>query len=190
MISQGNFPLTGTEGLPHVSVAFPGEHWSNRKASGAVLPGSCVVPVNDPAGSASVNTPGNSLKMRVAGAADVIAQAAIALRTVQVPDQNTGPGGQGPNEIMNKEIQNGEYVHAYYSGAFHLTLVTPRNDYVAGMLIGWDADGARPAHIPGVGAWAPNAQADIDSFFEVLEVRPVGSNNEVILTVRSLRGQF
>jgi hypothetical protein len=42
----GNYPLTDVASLPNVTIAFPGEHWSNRIASGAIVPGEAVVPVN------------------------------------------------------------------------------------------------------------------------------------------------
>lgn len=177
--TAGPFPLTGVGNLPNVTVAFPGEHWSNRYASGDITPGVAVVP----AASAG------KLFMRTANAEDAATQLAIALRTVDVPDPNTGPNASGPNEIRNQTIKNGEYVHAYYSGAFHLTLVVPA-EYVPGDLIGWDADGARPAGKEGTGAWAKNSAADIDSIFEVMEFRKINAEDEGILTVRSLRGQF
>lgn len=177
--TQGPFPLTGVGNLPNVTVAFPGEHWSNRYASGDITPGVAVVP----AASAG------KLYMRTAGEGDAATQLAIALRPVDVPDPNTGPGAIGPNEIRNQTIENDTYVHAYYSGAFHLTLVVPAA-YVPGDLIGWDADGARPEGKTGTGAWAKNSAADIDSIFEVMEFRKVNAENEGILTVRSLRGQF
>lgn len=179
-MEAGSFPLTGTGDLPNVTVAFPGEHWSNRKASGTVTPGEAVVPEASAGG----------LFMRTAQAEDTITQLAIALRPVDVPDVNTGPSALGPNEIRNTALKQGEYVHAYYSGAFHLTLVDPNREYAPGDLVGWDANGARPEGKSGEGSWAPNANADIDSVFEVIEVREVGSEGEVILTVRSLRGQF
>lgn len=185
--TPGSYPVTGVTGLPHVTVAFPGEHWSNRVASGAITPGEAVVPV----GSAG------RMYMRTATAADSAkgSQVAIALKTVQVPDLN--PGSQynealGPNQIVNLPIANGEYVHAYYSGAFHITLVDPRDTYNPGDLIGWDADGNRPAGISGAGSWrGSGGNTDIDAVFEVMEFRSLGlTNGEGILTVRSLRGQF
>lgn len=182
-MEAGSFELTGVGALPNVTVAFPGEKWSNRKASGApgVVPGEAVVPTTSAGG----------LFMRPAQAGDAITQLAIALRPIDVPDVNTGPSSLGPNEIRNTKLEQGDYVLAYYSGGFHLTLVDPNRTYTPGMLIGWDADGARPeGKAAGVGSWAPNANADIDSVFEVMEVREVGEDGDVILTVRSLRGQF
>lgn len=181
-MEAGNFELTGVGALPNVTVAFPGEKWSNRKASGApgVVPGQAVVPTTSAGG----------LFMRPAQAADSITQLAIALRPIDVPDINTGPGSLGPNEIRNTKMNQGDYILAYYSGVFLLTLVDPRRTYTPGLLIGWDADGQVPVGKEGVGSWAPNAQADIDSVFEVMEVRAVGDAGEVILTARSLRGQF
>lgn len=182
--TAGSYLLTSVAKLPNVTVAFPGEHWSNRIASGAITPGEAVVPVAS----------GGKLYMKKAGASDSIKQLAIALKTVQVPDIN--PGSQynealGPNEIVNRTIVDGEYVHAYYSGAFNLTLVKPDTTYAPGDLIGWEAAGARPTGKSGTGSWAKDATADIDSFFEVLEWRPYSSDlKEGILTVRSLRGQF
>lgn len=175
----GSYPLTSVAKLPNVTVAFPGERWSNAKASEVIVPGEAVVPINS----------GGKLYMRVAEATDPITQVSIASRTVQHPDVNTGPGGLGPNEIVNQAIPVGEWVMYHRSGAFHITLVVPAA-YLPGELIGWDADGARPAGKGGVGAWAKNAAADIDSVFEVIEFRPVNALNEGILTVKSLRGQF
>lgn len=185
----GSFPLTGIRAanLPNVTVANGprARHYSNRKASGAITPGAAVVPTYDAAGSANVNTPGNALKMKVAGASDPIKQLGIALRTVQVPDQNHGPAEIGPNEIMNKDIVDGEYVHVYYEGDFWISLVVP-GTYTPGDLVGWQANGVRPAGVAGVGAWARDSAADIDSVFEVMEVRKIGSGTEVMLLVRKL----
>ena len=179
--NTGSNALTGVVGLPLVSVAFPGEHWSDRRASGAILPGEAVVP-------GAIDGKG---VMRKAVASDVATQLAIALRTVDVPDSNTGPTSLGPNQVKNTVIADGEYVHAYYSGVFHTTLVAPDNSYQFGDLIGWDANGARPTGIDGEGSWAKNAAADIDSIYEVQEWRPLNAaGTEGILTVRSLRGQF
>jgi hypothetical protein len=180
--AAGNFNLTGTKGLPHIAVAFPGEHWSDVVASGSVVPGEAVVP----AGSA--NARGQRM-MRTAKANDTLPLLAVALRPIDVPDVNNGPGAIGPNEIRNQTMHDGEYVHPYYSGAFTLTLVDPTRTYAPGSTLGWDADGARPAGVAGVGSWAPDANADIDGFFEVLKVSKVGSNGEVILKVRTTRTQ-
>lgn len=182
MTDVGNFPLESVENLPNVQVAFPGEHWSNAKAGETIVPGEAVVPVSS----------GGKLYTRVADAGDtaLAAQLGIALRPVQTPDTNTGPDSLGPNEIMNEAILQGEWVHRYLSGAFHLTLIVP-DTYNPADLIGWDADGARPTGKTGTGAWAKNSAADIDSIFEVIEFKPVlGSTTEGVLTVRSLRGQF
>jgi hypothetical protein len=181
MTEFGNFPLEGTADLPNISVAFPGEHWSDRYASGSITPGEAVVP------TASAG----KMFMRKATAADeeLGSQVAFAMRTWQPPDVNTGPNALGPNEVMNAAIPHGEWIHAYYSGGFHLTLVVP-DDYNPGELIGWDADGKRPAGKSGEGAWAKNAAADIESLFEVHLWRPVNEDKEGILTVRSLRTQM
>lgn len=180
--AAGNFNLTGTKNLPHVAVAFPGEHWSDRVASGNIVPGEAVVP----AGSANVR---GQMVMRTAKSSDSLNQLAIALRPIDVPDVNNGPAALGPNEIKNQTMHDGEYVHPYYSGGFTLTLVDPRRTYTPGMTLGWDADGQRPSGVEGAGSWAPDANADIDGFFEVIHVTPVGSGGEVILKVRTLRTQ-
>lgn len=177
MTDAGSFPLTGVGGLPNVTVAFPGEHWSDRKASGSITPGEAVVPVAS----------GSSLYMKKAGVSDVITQLAIALRPVDPPDPT---GVSGPNEIKNTAIATGEYIHAYYSGVFKLTLVRPAV-YSPGDLIGWEAAGPRPTGKSGTGCWAKNANADIDSVFEVIEWQEYNTTlHEGVLTVRSLRGQF
>src|SRR4051812_27038488 len=105
--SVGNFPLTGVTGLPNVTIAFPGEHWSNRIAQGAIVPGEACVPVNY----------GGKLAMKRAVAADSTKRMAIALRTIGIPDVAGDSGfttSLGPTEIQNLQIADGEYVHAYY----------------------------------------------------------------------------
>lgn len=180
--AAGNFNLTGVKNLPHVAVAFPGEHWSDRVASGSIVPGEAIVP----AGSANVR---GQMIMRTATASET-GQLAIALRPIDVPDPNNGPSALGPNEIRNQTMHDGDYVMPYYTGAFTLTLVDPRRTYVPGGTIGWDADGQRPVGVAGAGSWAPDANADLDAFFEVLHVTKVGSGGEVILKVRTTRAQF
>lgn len=179
--SPGQFPLTSVADLPNVTVAFPGEVWTNRYASGTVYPGDAVVP------TASAG----KLYMRTAQAGDTAkntaGQVGIAFNVVQEPDTNTGPGADGPNEKANAPMTTGDRIRVYYSGAFHLTRVVP-GTYNPSDLIGWDANGTNPTGKDGVGAWAADSAADLDSIFEVLESRSVGSANEVILTVRSLKG--
>ncbi len=181
MTDTGSFALTGVEDLPNVTVAFPGEHWSDGKASGAITPGSLVVPTAS----------GQHRYWSVAASGTVDVRAAIALRTVQAPDVNNGPSASGPNEIVNTTIANGEYVHAYRSGAFHLTLVKPSaTDYQPGTLIGWDPAGTRPTGKSGTGSWGKVTNSAY-ALFEVVEFRPYSSNGqEGVLTVRSLRSQF
>jgi hypothetical protein len=175
----GSFPLTSVAHLPNVTVAFPGEHWSNRKASEAITPGAAVMPLNS----------GGALYVAIAGSADSGSRrVGIALRTVQVPDINTGPTQIGPNEIMNTEIAQHEYVHVWLSGAFHLTLVTPAV-YDPGDLIGWNPAGARPTGKAGTGSWR-KVGSEAGAMFEVMEFRPYNAaGDEGIVTVRSLRTQ-
>lgn len=181
-MEAGVFALTGVGNLANVTVAFPGEHWSDKRASGVIVPGEAIVPVQA----------SGDVFYRTAGSGDAAEKdrICIAKRPVEHPDVNTGPGSLGPNEIVNQAIADGDYVHRYYSGVFHLTLIVP-DTYVPGDRIGWDANGARPAGKAGAGAWAKDAAADIDSIFEVMTWRPYGTDDEGILTVRTInRGQF
>lgn len=180
MTDFGSFPLTGVAGLPNVTVAFPGEHWSNRKATGTITPGCAVMPTT----SAGV------LYVAIAGSGDSGSRRlGIALRTVMIPDTN--PGSQfsvalGPNELMNRDILAGEYVHTWMTGAFHLTLMTPAV-YAPGDLIGWDPAGARPAGKAGTGSWK-KVTLEANAFAEVMEFRPYNAAHEGIVTVRALAG--
>lgn len=178
----GAYPLSGTGDLPNVTVAFPGEHWSDAVASGAITPGEAVIVDHD--------TDGTLVVRPVVAGDNGDPRVAIAKHVVEIPDVNTGPNALGPNEIVNAEIADGEYVHRYNSGAFVLTLVDPTRTYNRGDLIGWDVDGARPTGKSGAGSWAPNANADVDSIFEVQDIRLAGDDDEPILNVRSVRGQF
>jgi hypothetical protein len=177
-----NFPLEGVGALPNVSIAFPGEHWSNGIASGQITPGEAIVPVASAAETPIYRTATNTDTA-------LAQQIALAMNVVQEPDVNTGPGALGPNEIVNQPIAHGEYVSRRLSGAFNLTLVDPRRTYTVGSILGWDADGERPVGKSGVGSWAPNANADIGNVLEVMRVRKYG--DEYMLTVRFVgRSQF
>lgn len=182
VVDSGAFPLSSVAQLPNISLAFPGEHWSDGKANEVIVPGELVVPVN---------VGGKRYWQRAAaGARDP--RAAVAMNVVQHPDSATGSTYYeplGPNEIVNRAIPVGAYVHAYNSGAFHLTLVKPDATYAPGDLIGFDPAGARPTGKAGTGSWGKVVAAN--AFFEVQEWRPVNAAaTEGILTVRSLRGQF
>jgi hypothetical protein len=191
----GAFPLTSVARLPNVTVAYPGERWSDRKASGIIAPGTAVVPVAS----------GGKLLMRAATTNDVVTQMAVASRTIDVPDINPGSIYQealGPNEIRNLPIQSGDYVLALYSGALILTLINP-DAYSPGDLIGWIPGGLVPTGKPtsavtgsGVsGSWGKmtnpaNGGTPIGPLFEVTMFRAVNSaGTEGLLNVRSLRGQ-
>lgn len=177
----GNFPIEGVAGLPNVTIAFPGEHWSNRIAKGAIVPGEACVPVNY----------GGKLAMQRAGAGASVKRMAIATRVIEIPDRAFDSGytqSLGPNEIKNRQIEDGQYVHAYYSGVFHLTLVVPRA-WLPGDLVGWNAAGARPTGKSGAGAWDIAAD-EASAFGEVQEFRPFSANGqEGLLTVRTFRTQ-
>lgn len=181
--SVGDFPLTDVGDLPNISIAYPGEHWSNRIASGAIVPGEACVEVNF----------GGKLAVKRATSAAEAAQlnAGVATRVIEIPDAANGSNytvALGPNEIKNRQIASGEYVHVYYAGAFHLTLVTPRA-WAPADLVEWDPAGARPAGKTGTGSWKLAAGA-ATAVFSVIEFRPFSANGqEGLLTVRSLRGQ-
>lgn len=179
----GTYPLTGVAALPNVTVAHPGEFWTNRIASGSIEPGVAVVPVNL----------AGKLAVRVATNSDDILQMGIAIRPIDVPDGATDSQyttSLGPNEIRNIVLTAGEYCGVGYSGAFHLTLVKPRA-WVPSELVKWNASATRPTgKDASTGAWDVTTDPT-EALFEVMEFRPYSSNGlEGILTVRSFRGQF
>ncbi len=185
----GAFPLTSVARLPNVTIGYPGERWSDRKASGAIDPGCAVVPVAS----------GGKLLMRPVAAGDTVTQMAIATRTIDVPDLNPGSiyiEALGPNEIRNLPIRDGDYVLALYSGVLHFTLINP-DVYNPGDLIGWNPTTGRPTGKPApaspacAGSWAKmTVGGTIGPLFEVQMFRPVNqAGTEGILTCRSLRGQ-
>lgn len=181
--TTGAHPLTGVAKLPNVSVAHPGEIWTDRIASEPIVPGEAVMPT----------TVGGKLAVRIAETADLGSpQLALAMRTVDVPDRASDSQyttSLGPNEIKNLEIAEGDYVMCAYSGVYHLTLVRPRA-WVAGELVTWNPTGARPTGKSGTGSWDVTTDPAV-AVFEVQEFRPYSANGqEGLLTVRSLRGQF
>lgn len=176
----GAYPLTGVGGLPNVSIASPGEVWSNLRANGNVVPGAAVIPVSV----------GGKLCAKQVVAADTVDAKVIglAMRQVEIPDVNTGPLAKGPNEIVNQLIADQDYLRRYMSGVLHLTLVEPRADYTPGERVGWLDTAARPAgKAAGTGAWTNTGFLAGTDIFEVFEYREFGTAHEGILTVRFLR---
>lgn len=178
----GAYPLLGVAKLPNVSIASPGEVWSNLRANGIIVPGAAIAPVNV----------GGKLRAKQLVALDTPEkdQVGVALRQVEIPDVNNGPNALGPNEIVNQTIADGDYLRRYMTGVLHLTLAEPRADYVPGQIVGWNPDGARAAgKAAGTGSWT-NQVGDFlagTDIFEVFEYRVFGTTNEGILTVRYLR---
>lgn len=176
----GAYPLTGVAKLPNVTIASPGEVWSNQRANGIIIPGSAIAPVNV----------GGKLRVKtlIVGDAPDVRQVAVAMRQIEIPDVNNGPSALGPNEIVNQAIADGDYLRRYMGGALHLTLVEPRADYVPGQKIGWAVAAPRPVgKAAGAGAWSNAAILAGTDIFEVFEYRVYGGANEGILTVRFLR---
>lgn len=182
MTDFGSFQLTSVAKLPNVTVAFPGEHWSDGKASTDIVPGALVIPINS----------GGVRFWQVAASGAVDPRSAIALRPVSVPDSN--PGSEynpqlTPNDIVNLTLAAGSYVHAYRSGAFHLTLIHPDSSYAPGDLLMWDPASAPPTGKAGAGSWKKTGTA-ANAFFEVVDFRPLTSDATIgLLTVHSLRVQ-
>jgi hypothetical protein len=191
----GAYPLLGVGALPNADVASPGEVWSNKRANGIIVPGSCVVPtmvagvecVRPIVGGDTIVTSGDGLRMQ---------SLAVALRQIMIPDIN--PGSQynpqlGPNEIVNLPIADQDYVRTYHGGVMHLTLVAPDSTYAPGDIIGWDPTAARPVgKTSGTGAWAKHSDdssvvANTDIFIVHTLPRYYGTNNECVLTCRFLR---
>jgi hypothetical protein len=185
-MTAGAYPLTAVGNLPNVTVAYPGDVWSDRRANGNIVPGAAVFPVNV----------GGKLYYKQIVDADIIAagdgdRVAVAMRQVEIPDVNSGPTEMGPNEIVNQMIASGDYLRTYHTGVLHLTLVEPRADYVPGQRIGWAPLAVRPAgKAAGTGAWSNTGfEANTDIFETWGPVwRPYGASNEGILTVRFIRG--
>jgi hypothetical protein len=145
------------------------------------VPGEAVVPVNV----------SGKLAMRARSTPTRRRAWASPLRTIEIPDgvSSLYTTALGPNEIKNRQINTGEYVHAYYSGVFHLTLRhaarlgagrarrLERRGRAADRQVRHRRVGRRPT--------------EANALFEVMEFRPFSANGqEGILTVRSLRGQF
>lgn len=178
--TAGAYPLSAVAKLPNVSIASPGEVWSNQRANGVIIPGAAIAPVNV----------GGKLyvKQLIAGDTPNIEQVGVAMRQVEIPDVNSGPNALGPNEIVNQAIANADWLRRYMTGVLHLTLVEPRADYEPGQLVGWAPAAARPADkAAGTGAWSNAGILAGTTIFEVFEYRVFGTDNEGILTVRFLR---
>jgi hypothetical protein len=180
--SYGAFKLTSVEHLPNVQVAFPGEHWSDAKAVEVITPGELVVPVNS----------GGRLGLARAASGTVDPRAAIALQVVSPPDLRGGSlygDALGPNEIMNRDLAIGDWVHYYRSGAFILTLFE-EHAYVPSDLLTFDPAATPQTGKTGAGAWKRTTVA-AQAWLEVTAFRVLpGQTQRGILEVKSLRSQL
>lgn len=188
----GSFQLTSVGKLPNVTVAYPGEHWSDGKAGVLITPGQLVVP----GGSAVTQTfrSLNSTKIwTVAASGALDPRACLALRPISVPDIN--PGSEynpqlTPNDISNLAMAVGAYVHTYRSGAFHLTLIVADSSYTPGDLLGWDPAATPQGGKPAVGAWKKVNGNPTYALMEVEQWRPLTSDNtQGVLSAKTLRVQ-
>lgn len=202
-MSVGDFPLVDVGGLPNIARTHPGEHWSDIRARGLVEPGAPVFPASAPAdhGLPEVHTPGTKRWFKQVAVGDVpdTRQIALAMRPIEPPYDGEYPDGWGPNDVVNQDILEGKYVHAWYSGAFLLTLVTPRAaGYPGGSILGWNPAAVRPASKRGpaddrTGAWQLASVAGTIAGTDILEVIEWDEHNatthEGSLEVRTLRSQ-
>lgn len=208
--STGPFPLTDVGKLPNIARTHPGEHWSDLRAAGLVEPGAPIFPTAAPADDAGSGTPGGKpvvytpgsrrwFKQVEAGDTPDTRQVALAMRTIEPPFQGEYPDGWGPNEVVNQDIPDGEYVHAWYSGAFILTLVKPQvAGYAPGTLLGWDPTAVRPVSKRGpaadrVGCWTHASDVAVVAGTDILEIIEWDEHNstthEGSVEVRTLRSQ-
>jgi hypothetical protein len=197
----GAYPLTGTGKLPNVDVASPGEVWSNKRASGIIVPGTLVKPVLvGEVGSVAPVATGDTVEIATAvvkpDTTHVYQESlAVAMRQIMVPDINTGSQynlALGPNEIVNLPIASGDYVRTYHTGVLHLTLVQPEAGYKEGDILGWKPKGERPLlKTEGEGSWTKVQNAEVIAgtgiFIVQAPPRYYGANNEALLTCRFLR---
>ena len=190
----GAYPLVGTGKLPNVDVASQGEVWSNKRASGVIVPGTLVKPTL--VGAIGSVAPVLTADTVVLDGAGIRQQSlAVACRQIMVPDINVGSQynlALGPNEIVNLPIANNDWVRTLHTGVLHLTLVVPKTGYVEGDIIGWNPAGARPAgKTAGEGAWQKIADtgtvAGTGIFIVQAPPRYYGTENEALLTCRFLR---
>lgn len=195
--------IKGTKGLPNVTIAQRGEHYSDMMAEGPIVPGACIIPSDAGVqGGGQPNRPGESRKVKqlvTADAADIKpGMIWVAMRVVEPPFQNDTSllPGAGPNEVVNVPIKAGDYVHTQLSGIFILTLVEPGIAYKPFDILGWDPEADRPAGKRGVtddetGAWtnvAANFVAN-SGVLQVHEVRgPYGDDDEYLLFARHQAG--
>jgi hypothetical protein len=191
----GAYPLLGVGPLPNADIASPGEVWSDKRANGVIIPGSCVVP-NVINGIGCVRPVGADDSISESGSGLRRETLSVALRQIMTPDINMGSQYNpqlGPNEIVNLPIADQDYVRQYFTGVMNLTLVAPDSEYLEGDIIGWDPTAARPVgKASGTGAWARLADdssvvAGTDIFIVHRPPRFYGSDNECLLTVRFLR---
>lgn len=182
--TYSEFKLDSVEGLPHVTVTFPGERWSDGRAYEAITPGDLIVPVNS----------GGARYWQRAASGAVDPRSCIATQCVRLPDTNAGSyynEAVGPNEISNLEIAQHDYVMAHRSGSFLLTRIK-EDTYVPSDLLMWNKAGnpQEGKGTAGSGAWEKTGTA-ANAFFEVTGFRVLpGETDRGILEVSSLRSQF
>lgn len=190
MSTAGSYEVTDVrnEPLVHIANKDQARFFSDFVASGDILPGEAVVFAGGD--TKAVHGLGDRGALRVATSGDSAStQVFVASNPILAPSDNNEVG---PRERVNQVIEHGTFVLRWESGFSFTTPLMVPDDYAPGDLIGWDADGVRPAGLPSAGgrttgAWAKNAAADIDNLFVVVEWRPLNQSKEGVALLKSVK---
>jgi len=173
---RGN-SLTGLTTLARVTMTFPAHDlWSDGVASGTIKPAQLVEPAGASAGiSGNSEAAGKFRKVAGAPASGATGKKryAVAMRPVEVTPSSNGE--DGPIEVVNQDILNGEYLRRVYDGVVMVTNASA-SAYTVGDMVTWDGGGTPgDTDTASQGCWKVTTDPLV-AFGEVVSYRPLGAS--------------
>lgn len=134
----------------------PGTFFTHNTASGAIEVGDLVEPAVAANDLAEFNKGGQVKKVTgtIASGGVLAGSRRFAIAVNPVKLQNLDPVNDGPNDIMNAPLADGDFVGTHYAGVFETVVVASAATYTPGQLLTWDGTATRQGSLTGTGAWA------------------------------------
>lgn len=177
--------------LPRVHIVHPGtvDVTTYNTASGTIEPGDLVELVSAAASQPFYTQGGRARKVTATpsfASGDARKRYGVGMKQVQVLDQVTAASlSDGPMELVNAAIVDGEFVRIVHDGTLATTVVKPDDAFTPGDLLCYDPSEARPSGYTGTGSWKITADAS-EAFAEVVSFTAVGTDDGGILYMRLL----
>jgi len=180
--------LNSVENLARVTIVNPPTRiLSHNAASGSVEPGEVVEPVVASATAVEFEVGGRVQTVAGTLDADLVGKQHYAVAMRQIDVVNEYPVQNGPNNVVNQTIADGDWVRQVFDGTIITTLCASAASYTPGELLTWDGAAVKPAGLSGTGAWVTSPSNDV-AMASVVSAKEVNTNdNEWLVELRLMQ---